>query len=329
MQKLDNLKNTIENEMLAIDKEYERVNDEATKSYKIKREKLDKEEEDLKDKLKNEVTKIKETLENNLSKVNNLFKSCEKIKKGIKSLEKEEKYILQTLSYISSINKSKTEMNSLINTEMINLKITFNEKESDIEFDKYYFNGDKIKNIDNDEYIDIDNEKPKERKLKKELDFSLIENPNPISPEISDDKKLTEEPKILEEAKPIEEKAQEKKSKNKKNKKFKTNNRHYNFEEPKEEKVNIMEEPKEQLNYYNTIEEPKEEKVNIFEEPKEQLNYYNTIEMPKNEINYYSNKTEEKLQKENYIKKKNYFPFYHKKSHKIIFKLLLFEIKIV
>ena len=309
MQKLDNLKNTIENEMLAIDKEYERVNDEATKSYKIKREKLDKEEEDLKDKLKNEVTKIKETLENNLSKVNNLFKSCEKIKKGIKSLEKEEKYILQTLSYISSINKSKTEMNSLINTEMINLKITFNEKESDIEFDKYYFNGDKIKNIDNDEYIDIDNEKPKERKLKKELDFSLTENPNPISSEISDDEKLTEEPKILEEAKPIEEKAQEKKSKNKKNKKFKTNHRHYNFEEPKEEKVNIMEEPKEQLNYYNTIEEPKKEKVNIFEEPKEQLNYYNTIEEPKNEINYYSNKTEEKLQKENNIKKKKLFSF--------------------
>ena len=58
MQKLDYLKNTIENEMLAIDKEYERVNDEATKSYKLKREKLDKEEKDLKDKLKNEVTKI-------------------------------------------------------------------------------------------------------------------------------------------------------------------------------------------------------------------------------------------------------------------------------
>ena len=152
MQKLDNLKNTIENEMLAIDKEYERVNDESTKSYKLKREKLDKEEEDLKDKLKNEVTKIKETLENNLSKVNNLFKSCEKIKKGIKSLEKEEKYILHTLSYISSINKNKIEINSLIYSEMINLKITFNEKESNIKFDKYYFNGDKINNFDNNEY---------------------------------------------------------------------------------------------------------------------------------------------------------------------------------
>ena len=39
--------------MIAIDKEYERVNDETTKSYKLKREKLNKEEEDLKNNLKN------------------------------------------------------------------------------------------------------------------------------------------------------------------------------------------------------------------------------------------------------------------------------------
>ena len=58
IQKLDILKNSIEKEMMAIDKEYERVNDETTKSFNSKREKLKQDEEDLKDKLKNEVTKI-------------------------------------------------------------------------------------------------------------------------------------------------------------------------------------------------------------------------------------------------------------------------------
>ena len=129
--------------MIAIDKEYERVNDETTESYKLKREKLNKEEEDLKDNLKNEVTNIKENFENILSKVNNLSKSCEKIKKGMKSFEKEEKYILRALSYISNINKNQIEMYSLINLKIENLKITFNEDENIIEFDKYYFNGKK------------------------------------------------------------------------------------------------------------------------------------------------------------------------------------------
>ena len=100
MQKLDNLKNTIENEMLAIDKEYERVNDEATKSYKLKREKLDKEEEDLKDKLKNEVTKIKETLENNLSKVNIIYLSRAKKLKKVLNLLKKKKNIFFILYLI-------------------------------------------------------------------------------------------------------------------------------------------------------------------------------------------------------------------------------------
>ena len=141
MLKLDKLKNTIESEMLAIDKEYDRVNDETTKSYELKREKLKKEEEDLKDKLKNEVTKIRSNLENILSNINNLFSKCENIKKGIKSFEKDEKTMIQTLTYISNINKNQIEMKSLINSEIKNLKINFNEKKSIIEYDEYYFNG--------------------------------------------------------------------------------------------------------------------------------------------------------------------------------------------
>ena len=58
IQKLNNLKNTIENEMIEIDKRYAKVDNEVTKSFNIKIEKLKKEEEDLKEKLKTEVTKI-------------------------------------------------------------------------------------------------------------------------------------------------------------------------------------------------------------------------------------------------------------------------------
>ena len=43
--------------MTEIDKAYEKVDKETTKSFEIKRENLKKEEEDLKEKLKTEVTK--------------------------------------------------------------------------------------------------------------------------------------------------------------------------------------------------------------------------------------------------------------------------------
>ena len=105
-QKLNNLKKTIENEMLEIDNRYQKIDKETTKSYEIKREKLKKEEEALKDKLKTEVTKIREQLEINLSEIHTLLKIGEKIEKGIKSLEKEEKVMIKTLSYISKINKN-------------------------------------------------------------------------------------------------------------------------------------------------------------------------------------------------------------------------------
>ena len=141
IQNLDILKNAIEKEMIAIDKEYERLDEETTKSYNLKREKLNKDEEELKDRLQNEVTKIKENMEKSLSKVNNLLKTCEKIKKGINSFEKEEKVMIQTLSYISCINKNQIEMNLLINSKIKNLKINFNEEKSIIEYDEYYFNG--------------------------------------------------------------------------------------------------------------------------------------------------------------------------------------------
>ena len=58
IQKLNNLKNKIENEMIEIDKRYEKVDDEVTNSYEIKLEKLKKEENDLKENLQTEVTKI-------------------------------------------------------------------------------------------------------------------------------------------------------------------------------------------------------------------------------------------------------------------------------
>ena len=139
--KLNNLKNTIENEMMEIDKRYEKADNDTTKSYEIKREKLKKEEDDLKEKLKTEVTKIKEQLENNLSKVNNLTKIFEKIKKGIKSLEKEENNIFKTLAYISNINKSQKELNNICQTSMKNLKINYIEDQSIIKYEEYYFNG--------------------------------------------------------------------------------------------------------------------------------------------------------------------------------------------
>ena len=127
--------------MTEIDKTYEKVDNETTKSYEKRREKLQKEENELKEKLKNEVTKIKEQLEIYLSKVNELIRTNEKIVKGIKSLEKEEKILIKILSYVSKINKNQKEMRILFGEPIKNVKISFIEEESKIKYEEYYFNG--------------------------------------------------------------------------------------------------------------------------------------------------------------------------------------------
>ena len=140
-EKITLIKEKIEKEMIAIDNLYEKVNKEVTTSFEKLHEKLIKEEEEIKDKLQNKVTKVKEELEHGLSESNRLIKISEKISKGIKSLEKEEKNMLRTLSYVSKINKSQKEMKSLFQKLMRSLKISFDEKEKKVNFDEYYFNG--------------------------------------------------------------------------------------------------------------------------------------------------------------------------------------------
>ena len=66
---------------------------------------------------------------------------CEKIEKGIKSLEKEEKVMIKTLSYISKINKNQKELKTIFQQLMKNIKITFVENENIIKYEDYYFNG--------------------------------------------------------------------------------------------------------------------------------------------------------------------------------------------
>ena len=141
INKVKNIKNKIEKEIIAIDKLFEKVKEETTNSFNQKHEKLIKEENNLKENLQNEVTKVKEQLELFLSKSSNLIKIGERIVKGIKALEKEEKKMIKTLTYVSNINKNQKEMKVLFQELMKNLKISFKEEESKILFDEYYFNG--------------------------------------------------------------------------------------------------------------------------------------------------------------------------------------------
>ena len=116
--------------MQEIDKIYLKVEEEVTKSFEMKREKL-----------KTEVTKIKEKFENSLSEIRNLTKTYEKIIKGMKSFEKEEKNMIKTLSYVSRINTNKEKTKTLIQESMKNLKISFVEEESKIKYEPYIFSG--------------------------------------------------------------------------------------------------------------------------------------------------------------------------------------------
>ena len=142
IKKIISLREKIENEINKIDKLYDKVMNEVTKSFEIKHEKLIKEENDLKEKLQIEVTKVKEKLENFLSESNNVIKTNEKLNKGIKNIEKDkEQNFIKTLSYISKINKNKKEILTLNFELMKNLNISFNEKENNIKYDEYLFNG--------------------------------------------------------------------------------------------------------------------------------------------------------------------------------------------
>ena len=142
IQKGNNVKDKVEKEINEIDRQYNKALSELVKSYEKKHEILIKEENDLKENLQNKVTKVKEKLEKYLSKLNNLIKINEKINKGIKILEKEDKKnMIKTLSYISKTNKNKKEMNILLVELLKNIKISFQEEKSTIKYEEFYFNG--------------------------------------------------------------------------------------------------------------------------------------------------------------------------------------------
>ena len=180
------MKEKIEKEINEINVSYDKIFKEVTQSYEKKHEKLTKEEYVLKEDLQNEVTKAKEKLENYLSELSSIIRINEKILKGIKLLEKEEKNMIKTLSYVSKINKNKKEMNELFAILMKNIKISFEEENNKIKYDNYYFNGIQIPkniefkdissnslkiywNIDNINNINIDKEKIKYKvEIKKE-----------------------------------------------------------------------------------------------------------------------------------------------------------------
>ena len=136
------MKEKIENEINKINQSYDTVNNDISNTYKIKHEKLVKEENALKEKLQNEVTKIKEKLENFLLECNQTIKICERIYKGIKNLENEnEKNMIKILSYVSKINKNDKEMNILLQQLIISENIKFDKEKNDIEFENYIISG--------------------------------------------------------------------------------------------------------------------------------------------------------------------------------------------
>ena len=140
IQKPINLKNKIEKEINEINNSYNITKNKINKKFKEEHEKLIIEENNLIEQLKDEVTKTKENLEKYLYESNEIIENYEKINKGIKLLEKEQKNMIKELTYITKINKSKNEYNYLFNESMTNLKISFEEEQRKVKYDKYYFN---------------------------------------------------------------------------------------------------------------------------------------------------------------------------------------------
>ena len=141
-EKINSLKEAIENEIDKINNLYDKIFKEVTKSFQIKHEKLLKEENEMKEELQNKVTKTKEKLENMLTESNEVIRVCEKINKGIKSLEKdEEKNMIKVLSYVGKMNSNKKDSNSILIKLMENLDMKFQEEQTNIKYEEYFFNG--------------------------------------------------------------------------------------------------------------------------------------------------------------------------------------------
>jgi len=128
IEKMNNLKMKIENEINEINNLYDKAIDDLTKSFQKKHEKLLKEENDIKEKLQNKVTKVKEQLEQFWSKTNIEIKLNEKINQGIIKLKKNDKNeIIKILTYVSNINKNQKEINKLYNETIKSLKFYYQE----------------------------------------------------------------------------------------------------------------------------------------------------------------------------------------------------------
>ena len=138
-----NIKEKIENEIKKINDSYDKINKETTKSFELKHEKLYNEEKKIKDKLDNEVTKIKSKLEEYLSLTNSLIRNYEKLNKGIKILNNNEKNqninLIKSLTYVSKLNSNKKDMGIITQKLMKNLKLDF--LDDNIKYEEYYFNG--------------------------------------------------------------------------------------------------------------------------------------------------------------------------------------------
>ena len=81
--------------------------------------------------------------------------------------------MIKILSYVSKINSNKKEMESLFLKPIIKLKINFNEKQSEINFNEYYFNN--IKDCYDDWFVkhskdnQVNDYNPEEEKLDENL----------------------------------------------------------------------------------------------------------------------------------------------------------------
>ena len=142
IEKIKNLEQKIENEIDKINKTFQTIDKEITKTYEEKHQKLILEENKLKENLRNEVIKTQEKLELSLTDAKNILTINNRINKNIKLIQnEEEKNTIKMLSYISKISKTEKEIKLLLGQIMKGININFNADKCDINFEENYFNG--------------------------------------------------------------------------------------------------------------------------------------------------------------------------------------------
>ena len=140
-----NIKQNIEEEMKKLNVRHDKLIGEINMSFKEQHLILNEKENKLKAELNLKVDEVKKELEKFLMKSNEVLLICEKLFNAINYYDKKNnRHEIQTLYYLSEIQKTKKNAKNFMRKPIKNLDISYHNLSNEILYNYYYFSGSPI-----------------------------------------------------------------------------------------------------------------------------------------------------------------------------------------